>query len=128
MKKYYYTGREFDTLDAANAAVLEQKTKLETCPCEFIHVKEVTGSAEAGWVVTPDMLTNEQMLAIDPNSDKYYSVASVHHGDSEVGLTAAETVAEIDRLIRKYGSWMRVDKLTIIEETPTSEDMSDFVE
>lgn len=128
MKKYYYIGQEFDTLESVNAAVLEHKTKLETCPCEFIHVKEVTGSAETGWTVTPDMLTNEQILAIDPNSDKYYSVASVHYGDSEVGLTAAETVAEIDRLMRKYGSWVQVNTIRIIEETTPETDMSAFVE
>lgn len=128
MKKYYYIGQEFDTLESANAAVLEHKTKLETCPCEFIHVKEITGSSEAGWKIPSNKLTDEQILAIDPSSDKHYSVASVHHGDSKVGLTAAEAIAEIDRLMRKYGSWAKVDKITVNEETSTQTDMSAFVE
>jgi len=128
MKKYYYIGEEFDTLESANAAVAEHKTKLETCPSEFIRVKEVTGSAEAGWVMTPDLLNDEQILAIDPDSDKCYYVASIEHGDNKVGLTATETITEINRLLRKYGSWANVDKIVTVEETTAQTDMSNFLE
>ena len=51
-----------------------------------------------------------------------------HHGDNEIGLTAAEAIAEIDRLMKKYGSWARVDIITLIEDLATETDMTAFLE
>lgn len=128
MKKYYYLGEEYDSLDAANVAASNHKTKMETQPSEFIKIKEVTGSDESGWTISSTTLTDNEILAIHSTSDKHYSVSSIHHGDNEIGLTAAEAIAEIDRLMKKYGSWARVDIITLIEDLATETDMTAFLE
>lgn len=126
-KKYFWAGNTYDSMEEVTAAMLMTKNHIDTCPCDFVDVKLLSGSAETGWSIPQEKLTHEQVLAVTETDTNFYSVNSIADGDSTVGLTAAEMIAEVKRLTRKYGTRMQLNRVAVIEELTPEVDMSDYV-
>ena len=127
-KKYFWAGTEYSNMEEVTAAANMKKHHMNTCPCDFVEVKLLSGSTEAGWSIPQEKLTHEQVLAVTETDTNYYSVSSVYDGDVTVGLTASEMIAEVNRMKRQYGTWMQLDKVWISEEVAPEVDMSAYVE
>lgn len=126
-KIYRYINDQYDTIEEVNAAAEAEKQRIDTCPCDFVEVKILGGSAQDGWIISQEKLTNAQVLAMTEEDAGFYQVNSIADGDTELGLTAAEAIAEINRLTRKYGKRMQLNKVFVYEELDVEVDMTGYV-
>lgn len=126
-KKYFWAGTEYDSMEEVNAAAEAKKVHMDTCPCDYVVVKLLGGTEEAGWVVPAEGLDHAGVMAVTDEDTNFYSVSSITDGDTTVGLTGSEMRAEVSRLVKKYGSWAGLERVIITEEVATEVDMSDYV-
>lgn len=123
--KFYYNHKEFASLEEAEAEVEVVHNILENLPTKWCQVKEVTGSAEEGWNIPTESLTDSQILNLDPT--KTYSVSATLSGDNEVGLSSADAQAKITELRTKYANYKKANAIVKVEELNPSRDMSSYV-
>ena len=124
---YRYINGEYSNMAEVNAAAEAEKQRIDANPCDFVEVKLLSGSADSGWVIPQEKLTNEQVLAITGTDTGFYQVNSIADGDTTVGLNATEALAEIKRLTRKYGTRMNLGKTFVYGELDVGVDMSDYI-
>lgn len=125
--KYLWAGTEYTSMAEVNTAANAKKTELETAPTNIVFVKRLSGSAEEGWVVPQENLTDAELLSVTEADTNFYSVTSITDGDTSIALTATTMLAEVDRLLRKYGTWMELNTVRIIEERDCEVDMSNYI-
>ena len=120
---WFYSGNVYSTEALANAAVLDQKARLDNNPTDWVTVKEISGNESDGWVVPATTLTDSEINSLD--NTKHYSVAAVISGDNDLGLTASEATAKIAEHRTVYADHYRVNTLVKMEEySPSNADMS----
>ena len=124
MAAYEYLRVNYDTLAEAEAAVTAFKNQLDNQPSTYCEVKEVTGSEEAGWTAVTDLLTDAEILSLDPA--KRYYIYSQYDGESYYGLTAEETTAKKNLFRNAFAIRVRANTLCTMA-APTNEDMSIYV-
>jgi len=120
---WVYTGTEYSTEDAVNAAVVARKSRLENNPTDWVVVKELTGNAD-GWVIPSETLSDSEINNLD--ATKHYSVAAVFDGDNDLGLTASETTAKVAELRTSYARLIQANQISILYP-PSNIDMSGYV-
>ncbi len=122
---WFYSGNVYSTEALANAAVLDQKARLDNNPTDWVTVKEISGNANDGWVVPATTLTDSEINSLD--NTKHYSVAAVISGDNDLGLTASEATAKVAEHRSVYAYQYRVNTLVKVEEySPSNADMSGY--
>jgi hypothetical protein len=123
--KWIYAYTEYTTQADVDAAVVAQRDRLDNNPTDWVVVKELTGNASDGWVVPSETLTDDQINGLD--STKHYSVAAIHKGDNDLGLTASEAAAKVAEHRAAYAEYMRVNTIAKIQEySPSNVDMSAY--
>lgn len=120
---WVYTGIEYTTEDALNAAVVAQKVRLDNNPTDWVIVKELTGNAD-GWVVPSETLSDSEINNLDET--KHYSVAAVVEGGNDLGLTSSEANAKIAEYRTSYCQFIGVNVIGIFYP-PSNVDMSGYV-
>ena len=130
--KYSYAQRLFDTEAEATANIPIFKALLDSEPTRWMAAKEITGSAEDGWVMSPQTLTDAELL--NPDTTKTYMCYSFENGTNIMPLTAAELSVKRNEFRAAYAG---VKKATIMIELDTEtgietelsirEDMSAYV-
>lgn len=126
-QKYVWNGNEYSSMSEVTSAANTKKNHMNTCPSDYVDVKVLGGSAEAGWTIPQETLTHSEILNVSADDGNFYSVASIEDGDTSVGLTASEMIEEVKRLTRQHGSRMQLDKVIIYEEVDTDTDMTGYV-
>jgi hypothetical protein len=130
--KYSYAQRLFDTKADATANIAVFKALLDNEPTRWMAAKEITGSAEDGWVMASQTLTNAELL--NPDETKTYMCYSFENGTNVMPLTAAELSEKRDQFRAAYAGVKKADIMievntdTGIEtELSISEDMSGYM-
>lgn len=121
---WVYTGTEYTTENAVNAAVVERKARLENNPTDWVIVKELTGNADDGWVVPSETLSDSEINSLD--ATKYYSVAAVVDGNNDLGLTAYEATAKVAEHRTSYARFIQANTISLLYP-PSNVDMSGYV-
>jgi len=121
---WVYTGTEYTTENAVNAAVVERKARLENNPTDWAIVKELTGNADDGWVVPSETLSDSEINSLD--ATKYYSVAAVVDGNNDLGLTASEATAKVAEHRTSYARFIQANTILLLYP-PSNVDMSGYV-
>lgn len=134
MALYFYNQEVYDTESQAQDAVAAFAIRLENNPTDWIIVKEITRSQEAGWVMSSTKLSDAEIL--NPDSTKTYMCAAVHDGDNCMPLTASELDAKRIEIRASYCRWLYANEIIKIDDatTPATEttitpttDMSGYV-
>ena len=123
--KWLYATNVYTTQEAADAAVVAQKYRLDNNPTDWAVVKELTGNASDGWVVPSLALTDSEINTLD--DAKHYSVASVWEGNNYLGLTATEADAKILELRVPYAQRIEANTIYTVDDLTNNIDMSDYV-
>lgn len=126
MSVWIYAGERYDSEEACYAAVTQMKNNLDNAPTNWCIVAELSGSAEDGWVVPADNMTDAEINAISDSSTAYYKVDSIIDGDVNLGITATEAKTKIAEMRTRFANWNTVD-LIIVEQDVTHEDMSVYL-
>ena len=131
---YFYTQEVYDTENEAQDAATAFAIRLENNPTDWMTVKEITGSQEAGWVMSSTKLSDAEIL--NPDSTKTYMCAAVYDGDNCMPLTASELDAKRIEIRTLYCRWLCANEIIKIDDstkpatetiiTPTT-DMSGYV-
>ena len=122
---WFYSGKQYSTEALVNAAVLDQKLRLDNNPTDWVTVKELSGNASDGWVIPATTLTDSEINNLDDT--KHYNVASVIGGDNDIGLTASEVTAKIAEHRATYANHWRVNTIAKVQEySPSNADMSAY--
>ena len=120
---WFYSGNVYSTEALANAAVLDQKARLDNNPTDWVTVKELSGNESDGWVVSGTTLTDSEINNLDDT--KHYNVSSVLAGDNDLGLTASEATAKTAEYTTVYADQYQVNTLVKTEAySPSNADMS----
>jgi hypothetical protein len=120
---WFYSGEQYSTEALVNAAVLDQKARLDSNPTHWVSVKELSGNASDGWIVPATTLTDSEINSLD--ATKHYNVSAVISGDTDTGLTAAEATAKIAEHRATYADYFRVNTISKMQEySPSNADMS----
>lgn len=123
---YIYANKRFSTVEEVDAAILEMKTVLLSQPTKWCQVKLVNKDSSGSYVIPAVCLTDDEVLGISDTGE--YAFSSGVDGSSFVGLSAADTIAEVNRTMREYASQMYVNTVIKVEDyQPTCTDMSTFV-
>lgn len=132
---YTYAHNEFNTEQEAQDYVLTIKNQLDNEPTNWIVVKEITGSEDAGWTVLPYTFTDSEILS-GLDSSKTYQGYGPLTGINEFPLTADEIA---DRVTKGRKAWAQYFNVTYMERADVSttpatittvtlnEDMSSYV-
>lgn len=118
---YIYNRNTYSTEAEVNAAVTALKTRLNNNPTDWVIVKEVTENPAGGWTISPETLSDEQILSLDGN--KHYNVSAVYQGNTYVGLTAEEATAKIASIRKMYANYIQANTITKMYP-PINENMS----
>lgn len=122
---WFYSGEQYSTEALVNAAVLDQKVRLDNNPTDWVIVKELSGNASDGWIVPATTLTDSEITSLDDT--KHYNVAAVVSGDNDLGLTASEATAKIAEHKTSYADYLRVNTIVKTQEySPSNADMSGY--
>lgn len=127
---WLYCDVEYATEALVNAAVLNVKSRLDNNPADWVVVKEISGSAAAGWSIPVASLTDSEINGID--ATKTYSVASITYSDNDLGLTSSEATAKVAQHRASYAAYLRVNVITRVDDSveteyaPTNADMSGY--
>ena len=134
---YVYQGSIFSTEQEAQDAVLAQKVRLDNNPTDWISVKLIAGSAESGWLIPPETLTDDEINNL--NLDGVYAVSSIVGGDNAMPLSAEQVSQKSVTYRAGYVAHNRVAQLFKIDDSfaagdegyatviPTTEDMSGYL-
>lgn len=123
--KWFYNTAEYTTEAEANQAVLSFKDRLDNNPTDWVVVKELSGNAGDGWVVSATTLTDSEINSLDDT--KYYSVSAVISGDSDVGLSASEATAKIAEHRTAYADYRWANTISKVQQySPSNADMSGY--
>ena len=128
---YVYAYAEYSTLADAQSAVLVLKNKLDTCPTNWVVVKQVEPSGtDDGWVIPPTVLTDAAINNLD--GTKQYSVHSIFSGENLLGLPATKAAEKVSHFRSLYANRMRAHVILEVDESstrevPTDIDMSGYV-
>jgi hypothetical protein len=134
---YVYQASIFSTEQEAQDAVLAQKVRLDNNPTDWISVKLVEGSAESGWVMPPETLTDNEINNL--NLDGVYAVSSIVGGDNAMPLSAEQVSQKSVTYRAEYAMHNLVTQLLKIDDSfavgeeghvtviPTVEDMSVYL-
>jgi len=131
---YFYAFEKYSSEAEAQAAVAALLDRLQNNPTEWMEVKEITGSQEAGWVIPSTKLTDAEIL--NPDGSKTYMAYSKISGSNVMPLTATQLEEKRNEFRVFYGDYLRANVITKSDEsttpptettvTPTT-DMSDYV-
>ena len=133
---YFYQTSSFSTEQEAQDAVLAQKVRLDNNPTDWISVKLIAGSAETGWLIPPETLTDDEINNLNP--DGVYAVSSIVGGDNAMPLSAEQVSQKSVAYRAEYAAQnhvaqiFKVDDSFALEEeghvtaVPTIEDMSGY--
>jgi len=112
--KYVYGLRIYDTRAEAEAAEAAQQTRWQNNPTDWIVVKEISGSDEAGWLMNPVPLNDSQILNLDDT--KRYSVYCDVTGENLMPLTSSEVTAKVEEYSQHYASSMVMSTIEEVDE------------
>jgi len=115
--KYVYGSEEFETEADAQAAAAALAVRMENNPTDWMVVKEITGSNEDGWLVSPTELTDNQIENLD--ATKKYLAYSVQGSNHDMPLTAAEVTTKRDEYRAIYGQWKNANFMQKIDDSTT---------
>jgi len=131
---YFYAFEKYSSEAEAQAAATALLERMQNNPTDWMEVKEITGSQEAGWLMPPTKLTDAEIL--NPDESKTYTAYSKISGSNVMPLTAAQLEEKRNEFRVFYGDYLRANVITKADEsttpptettiTPTT-DMSDFV-
>ena len=98
--KYFYGLVLHATQTEAEAAKAAREIRLQNNPVDWINVKRITGSNDAGWTMHPTLLTDEEILNIDVNHN--YCTYSPVLGENAMPLTAAQVTEKLAAYKQAY--------------------------
>lgn len=117
--KYWYANAYYDTESDAQGAVVSLKVRLDNNPTDWMVVKEIVGSQEAGWQMNPTTLTDEQINNLD--NAKFYMAYSPVTGENLMPLTASEVAVKTTEFRAAYANWIEADKIIEYDDTATND-------
>lgn len=131
--KYCYANNFYNTESEAQDAVVAMKLRLDNNPTDWMTVKEIVGSQEAGWQMNPNTLTDEQINNLDDT--KTYMASSPITGENCMPLTASEVEAKVTEFRTAYADWRCAGHISKFDDETTedaekitpNEDMSGYV-
>ena len=132
--KYVYGFQEYDSEADAQAAAAALAVRMENNPTDWMVVKEISGSNESGWLVSPVELTDSEIENLD--ATKMYLAYSIQGSNNDMPLTAAEVATKRIEYRAIYGQWKNANSMRKIDdstEPPTeteidiNTDMSGYV-
>mgnify|MGYP003625593038 CR=1 FL=1 len=98
--KYFYGLVLHATRVEAEAAKAAREIRLQSNPSDWMVVKQITGSDDAGWTMHPTLLTDAQILNIDVNGN--YCTSSPVHGENAMPLTATQLTEKVSEYRQAY--------------------------
>ena len=131
---YLYSAKQYSTEADAQAAATSLATRMQNNPTDWMEAKEIAGSADAGWQMNPEKLTDAQLL--NPDASKMYMAYSKDAGTNVMPLTASELAAKRDEFRAVHGQALNVNVIYKIDDStdPTTEttitpttDMSGYI-
>lgn len=123
--KYEYYPEIYDTEAEAQAAVVSMKSRLDNNPTDWCQVKEITGSNEDGWTVSPTLLTDAQINNLD--ATKTYLVYAIYDGDNYMPLTKDEAVTKINAIRSSYVRLQRLHEILKLDDSATIDNNGNVV-
>lgn len=121
---YFYYNTNHATEAEAQSAVDDLKVRMQNNPTDWMEAKELLGTSESGWIITPTVLTDAEILS--PDSTKTYSCYSQYDGENYIGLTSSELTSKVDFLRRKYGNYKSVTKIFKIDDSTDPETITEI--
>lgn len=115
--KYYYINKEYTSESDAQTSVSAFQSRLNNNPTDWMTSKEITGSPDAGWQISPVPLTDAELL--NPNADKTYMAYSKITGENVMPLTASELVAKRNAYRTVYAQSLNATKITKLDDNAT---------
>ena len=126
-----YANTRYATLEDAEATAVAMKDTLDNKPTTYINVRQVAGSAEAGWSwATDKKLTDAEIVNLS-GEGLYYS-SSQFDSEALYGQTVDQVKARVLKCRNLYGTSLDVDSIyqrinesgdwetvKIIEHTPS---------
>lgn len=112
--KYSYAYNLYNTESEAQDAVVALKSRLDNNPTDWMVVKEIVGSQEAGWQMNPNTLTDEQITNLD--DAKVYMATSPITGENYMPLTASEVRAKVTDFRASYANWIRASHISKFDD------------
>jgi len=124
--KFVYAGERYDSAEEAQAQVSGMRDRLDNKPTSWIKVKTVVEDGPGNWVISPTVLTDEQLNNLD--STKRYMAASVLEGENLLGLTSQQVYSRISSYRLIYAKALVVNTIfktdvTCAETIPPREDL-----
>lgn len=98
--KYFYGLVLHATRTEAESTKAAREIRLQNNPVDWINVKRITGSNDAGWTMHPTLLTDEEILNIDVNHN--YCTYSPVLGENAMPLTAAQVTEKLATYKQAY--------------------------
>lgn len=131
---YFYAFQRYSSEAEAQSAATSLSMRMQNNPTDWMEAKEITGSADAGWQMNPEKLTDAQLL--NPDASKMYMAYSKEAGTNIMPLMASELAAKRDEFRSLHGQALNanviykrddsVDPPTETTITPTT-DMSGYI-
>ena len=123
---WYYFDTKYSSQEDANQKVLAVKQRLDNNPTDWVVVKKLGGSAESGWIIPTEALTDQEINNL--SASHYYLVSAVISGDSSIGLSSVQANAKVLSHRKEYCDFYMVNTITEIKlYAPTNVDMSGYV-
>lgn len=98
--KYFYGLVLHTTRTEAESTKAAREIRLQNNPVDWINVKRITGSNDAGWTMHPTLLTDEEILNIDVNGN--YCTSSPCTGENAMPLTATQLTEKVSAYRQAY--------------------------
>lgn len=111
---WYYGGQQYESEADADAGVLALRERLESNPTDWVVVKELSGNASDGWVLSAITLSDSEINNLDDT--KNYNVSAVINGDNNLGLSASEATSKISQHRDTYADYLRVNTIVKVQE------------
>lgn len=115
--KYFYISNEYSSESDAQNSVTAFKLRLDNNPTDWMTAKEITGSSDDGWQISPTLLTDAELLS--PSVDKTYMAYSKITGENLMPLTASELVAKRNAYRTAYAQSLNATKISKIDDSAT---------
>lgn len=123
---WYYFNTKYSSQEDANQKVLAVKQRLDNNPTDWVVVKKLGGSAESGWIIPTEGLTDQEINNL--SASHYYLVSAVINGESSIGLSSVQANAKVLAHRKEYCDFYMVNTITEIKlYAPTNVDMSGYV-
>ena len=98
--KYFYGLVLHTTRTEAESTKAAREIRLQNNPVDWVNVKRITGSNDAGWTMHPTLLTDEEILNIDVNGN--YCTSSPCTGENAMPLTATQLTEKVSAYRQAY--------------------------